>query len=98
MSNEQNNPPSDVVRTLEDRRRPDRVKVVSPDLLPLLRSDGTSVAEGSVGIPVGAPAADDARKGYGDPIRGISIALAVAIPAWILIVLGVLIFVVPRFR
>jgi hypothetical protein len=84
--------------TLDDRRRPDRANAVSPELLPLLRSEPRNAAGGSVSISATSPDADDPLRVQEDPIRGISIALALAIPAWILIVLGVLIFVIPWYR
>jgi len=47
--------------------------------------------------PADVPSADDLRD-YGDPIRGFGIAIAVVIPLWILIVLGVVFFVFPTHR
>jgi hypothetical protein len=75
--------------TLEDRRRPDRVTVAAPELVLLLCDQARSASQAHPSIPTAAPP-DDPR--HGDPIRGISIAIAVAIPIWISIVLGILVF------
>jgi hypothetical protein len=83
--------------TVEDRRRHDRVRVVSPELVPLLRDEARRAPEAQVGAPAAAPP-EDPLAHYGDPIRGFGIAIAVAIPLWILIVLGVLVFVFPMHR
>jgi hypothetical protein len=99
MPDQQTNMQLDAARArLEDRRRPNRVRVVSTELLHLLRDDAKSATETQASALGAAPTADDPPKGHGDPIKGIVIAIAVAIPVWVLIVLGVLFFVVPGYR
>jgi hypothetical protein len=87
MSNEITHKLSDIDwSTLENRRRLGRATVVSAELVPLLRDPAASTTDGR-------PAPSDDRLSHdGDPITGLGIAIAVAVPLWILIVLGILIF------
>jgi hypothetical protein len=90
--------PDAVLTIADDERRPRRVAFVSHELEPRPRHQSRIATDAHARGLAGAPPDDDPLGNYGDPIRGFGIAIAVAIPLWILIVLSVLFLLFPTHR
>ncbi len=66
---------------LNDRRRPDRLRDVSPHLIPLLRTSPTQDAFPGLSSEEGiAPFEDELT-----PARGIALGLVLSVPLWVII-------------
>lgn len=72
-----------LAEVIDDRRRPARLDCVHPTLIPLLRGAFTPdlLLPEETDVPLG--------RGYLAPAQGIAVALALSVPLWAVIGLGV---------
>lgn len=69
--------------TAPDRRRPGRLKDVSPELIPLLRNPA------AIEIPSDAPLAPEHARDELGAAKGIVVGVLLVIPFWLLVALGI---------